>query len=107
MLLDLELAAMESHKAGEIISKPRLTTSDQQAALIQSGEEIPYQEATTSGATNVAFKKAVLSLYVTPQITPNNQILMKLKISQDKRGQTVNGTPSIDTRQIETQVFSG
>lgn len=106
ILLDLELSAMESTHSGEIISNPKLITSDQQAALIQSGEEIPYQEATASGATNVTFKKALLSLQVTPQITPDNNILMNLKINQDKRGQTINGTPSIDTQQIETQVLA-
>lgn len=106
VLLDLELSAMESTNSGEIISNPKLITADQQAAIIQSGEEIPYQEATSSGATNVAFKKALLSLQVTPQITPDNNILMNLKINQDKRGQTTNGTPSIDTQQIETQVLA-
>lgn len=106
ILLDLELSAMESTHSGEILSNPKLITADQQSALIQSGEEIPYQEATSSGATNVTFKKAVLSLQVTPQITPDNKILMALKINQDKRGQSINGTPSIDTQQIETQVLA-
>ncbi|MBI5448104.1 MAG: type IV pilus secretin PilQ [Gammaproteobacteria bacterium] len=105
-LLDVALSAMESTNAGEILSNPKIITADQQSARIQSGEEIPYQEATSSGATNVSFKKAVLSLEVTPQITPNNHILMSLKINQDKRGQTINGTPSIDTQQIETQVLA-
>lgn len=105
-LLDLELSALESEGAGQIISSPRIITADQQLAKIQSGEEIPYQESTSSGATNITFKEAVLSLNVTPQITPGNQIILNLKLNQDKVGaRLVQGVPSIDTREIETQIL--
>lgn len=104
-LIDLELSALESEGGGKIISSPRLITADQQEAQIQAGEEIPYQQATTSGATSVAFKNAVLSLNVTPQITPEGKIILTLKVNQDKVGsRNISGVPSIDTRQIETQV---
>jgi len=106
ILLDLELSALESEGKGEIISSPRLITTNQQAAIIESGEEIPYQEATLSGATAVAFKKAVLSLKVTPQITPDDKILMDLKINQDTLSvRTVNGVPAILTKEIQTSVL--
>ncbi|MCC5790999.1 MAG: type IV pilus secretin PilQ family protein [Legionellaceae bacterium] len=105
VLLDLELSALEVEGKGEVISSPRLITSNQQAAVIESGDEIPYQEATSSGATAVAFKKAVLSLKVTPQITPDNKILMDLQINQDSRGQAVNNVPSIVTKAIQTHVL--
>ncbi len=106
-LLDLELSAMESEGEGQIISSPRVITADQQAALIQSGEEIPYQESTSSGATNIAFKNAVLSLSVTPQITPDGKVNLALKVNQDKANFTkaVNSVPSIDTKSIETHVM--
>jgi type IV pilus assembly protein PilQ len=105
ILLDLELSAMESEGRGEIIASPRLITSNQQAAVIESGTEIPYQESTSSGATAIAFKKAVLSLSVTPQITPNNKIMMSLKISQDEPGKITGGVPAINTKQIQTNVL--
>jgi type IV pilus assembly protein PilQ len=105
ILLDLELSALESEGRAELISSPRLITTNQQAAVIESGEEIPYQEATSSGATAVAFKKAVLSLKVTPQITPDNRILMDLKINQDRRGPETAGVPSILTKEIQTNVL--
>lgn len=106
ILLDLELSALESEGRGEVISSPRLIATNQQPALIESGEEIPYQEATSSGATAVAFKKAVLSLKVTPQITPDNRILMDLKINQDIPSPKVfNGVPTILTKEIQTNVL--
>ncbi|CAN5387000.1 hypothetical protein BH10PSE19_BH10PSE19_14930 [soil metagenome] len=105
VLLDLELSALESQGEAKMIASPRLITAEQKEAVIETGEEIPYQEATSSGATSVEFKKAVLSLRVTPQITPNNKILLKLKINQDKRGVVTNGIPSIDTRSIESFVL--
>ncbi len=106
ILLDLELSALESEGRGEIISSPRLITTNQQTAVIESGEEIPYQEAMTSGATAVAFKKAVLSLKVTPQITPDSKILMDLHINQDIPSVKVfNGVPSILTKEISTAVL--
>jgi type IV pilus assembly protein PilQ len=106
-LLDLELSALESEGGGRIISSPRLITADQQAAIIESGEEIPYQEQTSSGATNVSFKKAVLSLSVTPQITPDHTLILTLKVNQDRANfnRLVLGVPPIETRQIETQVL--
>lgn len=106
ILLDLELSALESEGRGEVIASPRLITTNQQAAVIESGEEIPYQEATSSGATAVAFKKAVLSLKVTPQITPDSKIMMDLQINQDTpSAQTFNGVPSILTKEIQTNVL--
>ena len=106
ILLDLELSALESEGRAELISSPRLITTNQQAAVIESGQEIPYQEATSSGATSVAFKKAVLSLKVTPQITPDGKILMDLQINQDTpSAQTFNGVPAILTKEIQTNVL--
>lgn len=106
ILLDLELSALEHEGRAELISSPKVITTNQQAAVIQSGEEIPYQEATSSGATAVAFKKAVLSLKVIPQITPDGKILMDLKINQDRRSpQTFNGVPAILTKEIQTTVL--
>ncbi len=107
ILLDLELSALESEGLAELISSPRLITANQQPALIDSGQEIPYQEATSSGATAVAFKKAVLSLKVTPQITPDSKILMELKINQDTAlpNLTFNGVPAIATKEIQTNVL--
>lgn len=91
-----------------MISSPRLITANQQPAVIDSGQEIPYQESTSSGATAVAFKKAVLSLKVVPQITPDNKILMELKINQDTPlPQTFNGVPAIATKEIQTNVLVG
>lgn len=106
VLLDLELSALESEGRAEIIASPRLMTSNQQTAVIESGEDIPYQEATLSGATAVAFKKAVLSLKVTPQITPNGQLLMELQINEDSdSGRRVHGVPILFTKSIETRVM--
>jgi len=106
-LLDLELSAMESEGKGQVISSPRLMTADQQSANIQAGEEIPYQQETSSGATNVTFKNAVLSLEVTPQITPEGKINLNLKVNQDRVSDTrvVQGVPAIDTRSIESHVL--
>lgn len=82
-------------------------TADRQQATIESGEEIPYQEASSSGATSVSFKEAVLSLDVTPQITPDGNIIMDLEVNQDSRGQVTAGIPSIDTNAVKTQVLVG
>ncbi|KTD24799.1 type IV pilus assembly protein PilQ [Legionella lansingensis] len=107
ILLDLELSALESEGRGEVISSPRLIATNQQPAVIESGEEIPYQEATSSGATAVSFKKAVLSLKVTPQITPDGKILMDLKINQDiPTPKVFNGVPTILTKEIQTNVLA-
>ncbi|HHO67592.1 MAG TPA: type IV pilus secretin PilQ [Gammaproteobacteria bacterium] len=104
-LLQLELSAMQAEDRGEIVSSPRIITSNQQEAVIQQGVEIPYQAATSSGATSISFKEAVLQLKVTPQITPDDRIIMDLKVSKDSVGQIFAGVPSIDTRNVETQVL--
>ena len=104
-LVDLELSALQAESRGEIISTPKVITSNQTKALIEQGVEIPYQQASSSGATNVAFKKAVLSMEVTPQITPDEHILMDLKVNQDTVGTVYSGIPSINTREIQTKVM--
>ena len=110
-LVDLELSALEAEGRGEIVSTPRVITANQKEAKIEQGVEIPYQQSASSGATTIQFKKAVLSLTVTPQITPDNNIIMDLKVHKDSVGEVVStgglgGTvPSIDTRSIETQVL--
>ncbi len=110
VLLDLELSALESEGEGEVISTPRVVTANQAEAFIKQGVEIPYEQATSSGATAVQFKDAVLELKVTPLITPDNRVQMDLNIKQDTVGeifQTSRGgsVPSIDTRAMETQVL--
>ena len=107
-LIDLELSALESDGYGEIVSQPKVLTGDKQQAVIKSGTEIAYQKATSSGATSIEFKEAVLQLEVTPQITPDNRIIMDLLVSQDSVGAfTPTGEPSIDITQIETQALVG
>jgi type IV pilus assembly protein PilQ len=110
-LIDLELSALEAEGRGEIVSTPRVITANQSEATIKQGVEIPYQQAASSGATTVQFKEAVLELVVTPQITPDNNIIMDLRVSKDNVGDVIStgglgGTvPSIDTRSVETQVL--
>lgn len=109
-LVDLELSAMQAEGRGEIISTPRVITANQKEARIEQGVEIPYQESASSGATTTQFKKAVLSLTVTPQITPDDNIIMDLLVSKDNVGEltpsaTGGFVPSIDTRSVETQVL--
>jgi type IV pilus assembly protein PilQ len=109
-LVDLELTAMEAEGRGEIVSTPRVITANQKEARIEQGVEIPYQESASSGATTTQFKKAVLSLTVTPQITPDNNIIMDLLVSNDTVGDLVASAtggfvPSIDTRVVQTQVL--
>lgn len=108
-LIDLELSALEKENKGEIIASPRIIAANQQKARIEQGTEIPYTESASSGATTVSFKKAVLSLEVTPHITPDNKVILDLVITQDTRGDTVQtGTGeavSIDTQEIQTQVL--
>ncbi len=104
-LLQLELSALQAEGRGEVISAPRVITANQKEAVIEQGTDIPYQEATSSGATAVSFKKAVLSLRVTPQITPDDRIIMDLKVNNDTVGQVFQGVPSIDTRNLATQVL--
>lgn len=104
--LDMQLAALENEGHGEVISSPSLFTANQQTASIESGEEIPYQEISKNGATGVVFKKAVLSLKVTPQIMPGNHVLLQLQVNQDKpSNRVVLGVPAISTRQISTQIL--
>jgi type IV pilus assembly protein PilQ len=105
-ILDLELSAMEKENKGEIIASPRITTANQKEAYIEQGVEIPYQEASSSGATATQFKKAVLSLTVTPHITPDNKIILDLVVTQDTVSDVSSGqAPAIDTQRIGTQVL--
>ncbi len=104
-LLDMELAAIETDGRGEVVSQPRVMTADGKTAVIESGTEIPYQEAASSGATSVSFKSAVLKLEVTPQITPDDRIVMDLIITKDSVGEQTLAGPSIDTNAVETQVL--
>ncbi len=103
--LDLELSAAEIESRAEIVASPRIITSNKTTARIEQGVEIPYEEATSSGATNIAFKKAVLSLEVTPHITRDERINMKLVVNRDSVGEVFNNVPSIDTREVQTQVL--
>jgi len=105
--LGLELSALEDSGFAEIVSQPKVITGDKQTAYIESGKEIPYQEASASGATSTSFKEAVLKLEVTPQITPDDQIIMDLNINQDSIGQvdSASSIPIIDVNQLETQVL--
>lgn len=109
ILLDLELSALQKEEKAEIISSPRLVTTNKKTAYIEQGTEIPYLEGSSSGAVTVSFKKAVLSLMVTPQITPDNKLVLDLVVTQDKVGKTVKtGTGeavAIDTQRIGTQVL--
>jgi type IV pilus assembly protein PilQ len=109
-LIDLELSAAQNEGRGEIKSTPRVITANQREAIIEQGVEIPYQESASSGATTTQFKKAVLSLKVTPQITPDDRVILDLVVTKDSVGQLVPSAtggfvPSIDTRNIQTQVL--
>ncbi|MCW3480053.1 type IV pilus secretin PilQ family protein [Neisseriaceae bacterium JH1-16] len=105
-IIGLELSALQAEDKGKIISSPRVLTADRTEASIEEGTEIPYQEATSSGATSVSFKKAVLSLNVKPQITPDRHIIMDLQVNKDTPNHKliVGGTPAVDTKRIQTQV---
>jgi type IV pilus assembly protein PilQ len=104
--LNLELSAMETEGKGKIVSSPRIVTADQQKASIEQGEEIPYNVATSSGATSIQFKKASLRLEVTPQITPEGNVIMLVSVSKDSRGAlTPNAGPAINTKRVDTQVL--
>jgi type IV pilus assembly protein PilQ len=104
-LINLELSALEADSQGRIISSPRVVTADQVEATIEQGTEIPFQQATSSGATSISFKKAVLSLKVTPQITPDDNIIMDLNVNQDTVGQATPSGPAINTKRVDTQVL--
>lgn len=104
-MLSLELTALETDSKGKIISSPRVVTADKTDAMIETGTEVPYQQASSSGATNVAFKKATLSLNVKPQITPDDNVIMDIKVNKDSVGTLYAGVPSIDTSKVTTQVL--
>jgi type IV pilus assembly protein PilQ len=106
-LLQLELSAMQKEGRGEIVSSPRVITSDSNKATIKVGQEVPYQEASASGATTTAFKEAVLQLDVTPQITPDDRVIMDLVVKKDNPDYTnrVLGVPPLDTRSVQTSVL--
>ena len=104
-LVDLEISALAAEGFAEVVARPQVVTADKSPAVIESGVEIPYQEATSSGATSTAFKDAVLSLKVTPQITADDRIVMQLDVKQDTVGQIFNGIPTINTNQIRTEVL--
>jgi len=107
VLLDLELSAMEKTGNGEIVSQPKVVTSDKETAKILKGTEVPYQEASSSGATSVSFKEASLSLEVTPQITPDNRIIMEVKVTKDEPDyiNTVLGVPPIKKNEVNAKVL--
>ena len=106
-ILDLELSAMEKTGNGEIVSQPKVVTSDKETAKILKGAEIPYQEASSSGATSTSFKEAALSLEVTPQITPDNRIIMEVKVTKDAPdfGNALNGVPPINKNEVNAKVL--
>jgi type IV pilus assembly protein PilQ len=109
-LVDLELSALQAEGRGEVISSPRVITANQREASIRQGVEIPFQEAASSGATTTQFKEAVLSLTVTPQVTPDDRVILDLRVTKDSVGQVITNerggqVPSIDTRALQTQVL--
>ncbi len=103
--LNLELSALEADGKGKLVSSPRIVTADQTKAMIEQGTEFPYQQASASGATAVTFRKATLKLEVTPQITPEGNIILTLDISKDSRGETTAAGIAINTKHIQTQVL--
>jgi type IV pilus assembly protein PilQ len=108
-LIDLELSALQQEGRGEVISTPRVVTANGKQAVIEQGREIPYQSFSGNQGTQTQFKKAVLSLTVTPQITPDNRVVMDLSVTNDSQGEDVNtglgSAPAIDTRRLDTQVL--
>ncbi len=109
-LVDLELSALQTENRGEVISTPRVVTANGKQAVIEQGREIPYQSSSGNTGTQTQFKKAVLSLTVSPQITPDNRVVMDLAVTNDSQGEDVNtgqggSAPAIDTRRVETQVL--
>jgi type IV pilus assembly protein PilQ len=112
LFLTAELSALEAAGEGEVVSQPKVITGDKQQAAIKSGTEVPYQESSASGETTTSFKDAVLSLEVTPNITPDDRIMLDLQVNQDSIGELVPSgqggfIPSIDTTQLNTQVLVG
>lgn len=104
-LLNLEISAMEADGKGKIVSSPRVVTADQVKALIEQGTELPYQQATSSGATSIAFRKANLKLEVTPQITPEGNVILNVDVNKDSVGRSTTNGFAIDTKHIQTQVL--
>jgi type IV pilus assembly protein PilQ len=104
-LIGFELQALEADKRGKIVSSPRVITADKQKAVIEQGTEIPYLTSAANGGTTVNFKSAVLSLAVTPQITPDGRVIMDLEVKKDAVGQVFSGIPSIDTKKVLTQIL--
>ena len=104
-LLNLEISAAEADGKGKIVSSPRIVTADQVKALIEQGTELPYQQATSSGATSIAFRKANLKLEVTPQITPEGNIILSVDVNKDSVGRATSNGFAIDTKHIQTQVL--
>ncbi|MDH1561386.1 type IV pilus secretin PilQ [Pseudomonas chengduensis] len=107
LVLDLQLSAMESSGNGEIVSQPKVVTADKETAKILKGQEVPYQEASSSGATTTSFKEAALSLEVTPQITPDNRIIMEVKVTKDAPDfqRAINGVPPINKNEVNAKVL--
>jgi type IV pilus assembly protein PilQ len=103
--LNLEISALEADGRGKIVSSPRVVTADQVKALIEQGTEFPYQTATASGATAIAFRKANLKLEVTPQITPEGGIILDVNVNKDSRGETTASGIAINTKHVQTQVL--
>ena len=103
--LNLEISALEADGRGKVVSSPRIVTADQIKALIQQGTKIPYQRATSSGATAIEFVDATLKLEVTPQITPEGNVILNVEVNKDSVGAATQGVFSIDTKQIKTQVL--
>jgi type IV pilus assembly protein PilQ len=103
--LNLELSALEAEGKGNIVSSPRVVTADQTKARIEQGEEIPFQQTAPNGATTVSFKKASLRLEVTPQITPEGNVILDLEVNKDSRGSDTPSGPAINTKQVKTQVL--
>ena len=103
--LNLELSALEADGKGKVVSSPRLITADHVKASIKQGTRIPYLQASTAGNTNISFVDAVLKLEVTPQITPEGNVIMDVEVDKDSVGTIFNGTPSIDTKSVVTQVL--
>lgn len=106
-ILDLQLSAMEATGNGEIVSQPKVVTSDKETAKILKGAEVPYQEASSSGATSTSFKEAALSLEVTPQITPDNRIIMEVRVNKDEPdfANALNGVPPINKNEVNAKVL--
>ncbi|RDX36027.1 type IV pilus secretin PilQ [Kangiella sp. HD9-110m-PIT-SAG07] len=115
LIIDMELSALEAENRGEVVASPKVITANQKEAFIKAGEEIPYLQGGSSGASNIQFKEAVLELKVTPQITPDGRVFLDLSISQDTRGEevvfttangeAVGGAPAINTQEIGTQIL--